>query len=125
MQIYATTCLILNIEHLLGIRLGLFTPDLAFEVVAKNQIQQLKKPCLTVTELVAGELSKVAKSAFEKVFYSDFDFHSNFLVSQLSWSWACSCCNLQVFFCFVSTFDFNYLIFVLVLSCLILRSIYS
>ena len=55
------------IQILLGIRLGLFTPDLAFEVVAKKQIEKLKKPCLTVTELVAAELSKVAKSAFDKV----------------------------------------------------------
>jgi len=35
--------------------------------VAKKQIEKLKNPCLTVTELVAGELSKVAKSAFDKM----------------------------------------------------------
>merc|ERR1719433_260378 len=36
-------------------------------MVTKAQIMKLKKPCLTVTELVAGELSKVAKSGFEKM----------------------------------------------------------
>ena len=39
--------------------------------MAKKQIEKLKKPCLTVTELVAGELSKVAKSAFDKVHFNE------------------------------------------------------
>ena len=78
------TCLLLNI--LLGIRLGLFTPDLAFEVVAKKQIEKLKNPCLTVTELVAGELSKVAKSAFDKVRRETLT-----VFLWYTWAWACPC----------------------------------
>ena len=52
-----------------GIRLGLFTPDQAFDVVAKNQIEKLRKPCLNIIQLVSGELYNVAKTAVSKVVY--------------------------------------------------------
>ena len=50
-----------------GIRLGLFTPDQAFDVVAKNQIEKLRKPCLNIIQLVSAELFNVAKHAVAKV----------------------------------------------------------
>ena len=96
-----------QLEILSGIRLGLFTPDLAFEVVAKKQIEKLKKPCLTVTELVAAELSKVAKSAFDKVLPTDW-IDVVHLVRGLS--------TLQVTFCFVFTSSF---LFPLFCNCLV------
>ena len=52
-----------------GIRLGLFTPDQAFDVVAKNQIEKLRKPCLNIIQLVSGELYNVAKTGVSKVVY--------------------------------------------------------
>ena len=54
-------------EHYTGIRLGLFTPDQAFDVVAKSQIEKLRKPCLNIIQLVSAELYKVATSGVEKV----------------------------------------------------------
>ena len=55
-----------------GIRLGLFTPDQAFDVVAKNQIEKLRKPCLNIIQLVSAELYNVAKHAVAKV-HIEFD----------------------------------------------------
>ena len=54
-------------QHLVGVRLGLFTPDLAFDVVAKKQIEMLKSPSLKLIDLVAEEMGKVVQGAVTKV----------------------------------------------------------
>ena len=56
-----------NILPCSGIRLGLFTPDQAFDVVAKKQIEKLRKPCLTLIQLVSTELYSIANGAVTKV----------------------------------------------------------
>jgi hypothetical protein len=50
-----------------GVRLGLFTPDLAFDVVAKKQIVRLKTPSLRLVDLVTEELRKIISSAVTQV----------------------------------------------------------
>ena len=47
------------IKNIHGIRVGLFTPDEAFEAVVKNLIEKLKLPCLKCVDLVAAELNEV------------------------------------------------------------------
>ena len=42
-----------------GIRNGLFTPDIAFEVTVKNQISRFKDPTYKCVDLVVTELTKV------------------------------------------------------------------
>ena len=54
-------------EPIAGVRLGLFTPDQAFDVVAKKQIEMLKTPSLKLIDLVSEELSKVVQGAVSKV----------------------------------------------------------
>uniref|UniRef100_A0A8C7WME7 Interferon-induced GTP-binding protein Mx n=1 Tax=Oryzias sinensis TaxID=183150 RepID=A0A8C7WME7_9TELE len=44
------------IKNVHGVRTGLFTPDLAFEVIVKKQIVKLKTPCLKCIDLVIQEL---------------------------------------------------------------------
>ena len=43
----------------LGIRVGLFTPDRAFENVVKTKITQLKQPCLKLVELCVEEIRQI------------------------------------------------------------------
>ena len=50
-----------------GVRIGLFTPGQAFEVVARNQIAQLKQPATKIAGLVAEELHLITKDALKKV----------------------------------------------------------
>jgi len=40
------------IRNIQGIRVGLFTPDLAFETIVKDQISRLKEPSLQCIDLV-------------------------------------------------------------------------
>ncbi|PAA83032.1 hypothetical protein BOX15_Mlig016602g3 [Macrostomum lignano] len=47
------------IRNIHGIRTGLFTPDLAFETVVRQQIGRLKEPTLRCVELVTAELGSV------------------------------------------------------------------
>ena len=51
----------------LGIRVGLFTPDRAFEEVVKTKITQLKQPCLKLVELCVGEIMQIFMPLFLKV----------------------------------------------------------
>merc|ERR1711970_743653 len=55
------------IRNIHGVRLGLFTPDLAFDVVAKKQIEMLKGPSLKLIDLVAEEMGKVVQGAVSKM----------------------------------------------------------
>ncbi|XP_053179125.1 dynamin 3a [Scomber japonicus] len=44
------------IRNIHGVRTGLFTPDMAFEVIVKKQITSLKGPCIQFVDLVSQEL---------------------------------------------------------------------
>ncbi|CAO1408412.1 unnamed protein product [Diamesa tonsa] len=55
------------IRNIHGIRVGLFTPDMAFEAITKRQIGQLKEPVLKTTDLVVLELSNVVRMCTEKM----------------------------------------------------------
>ncbi|KPP67531.1 dynamin-2-like [Scleropages formosus] len=48
-------------------RTGLFTPDLAFEAIVKQQILKLKEPSLKCVDLVVTELSALVQKCTEKV----------------------------------------------------------
>lgn len=50
-----------------GIRVGLFTPDMAFEAIVKKQIFQLKEPVVKCVDLVIQELSSVVRVCTDKV----------------------------------------------------------
>ena len=51
----------------LGIRSGLFTPDKAFEQVAKLQIEKLKDPSSKLIDLVTHEMIGTFKEPLTKV----------------------------------------------------------
>ncbi|KHJ45264.1 dynamin family protein [Trichuris suis] len=55
------------IRNIHGIRVGLFTPDMAFEAIVKKQISRLKEPALKCVDLVVTELSTVINSCAENV----------------------------------------------------------
>nr|XP_006116332.1 dynamin-2 isoform X6 [Pelodiscus sinensis] len=55
------------IKNIHGIRTGLFTPDMAFEAIVKNQIVKLKEPSLKCVDLVVSELATVIKKCAEKL----------------------------------------------------------
>lgn len=50
-----------------GIRVGLFTPDMAFEAIVKKQINRLKEPRLKCVDLVVLELSNVVRICTDRV----------------------------------------------------------
>ncbi|KAG8225579.1 hypothetical protein J437_LFUL002096 [Ladona fulva] len=50
-----------------GIRVGLFTPDMAFEVIVKKQISRLKEPSLKCIDQVVMELTNVVRTCTEKM----------------------------------------------------------
>lgn len=55
------------VNFFIGIRVGLFTPDMAFEAIVKKQIARLKEPSLKCTDLVVNELSNVVRICTDKV----------------------------------------------------------
>ncbi|XP_063696487.1 dynamin isoform X4 [Culicoides brevitarsis] len=55
------------IRNIHGIRVGLFTPDMAFEAIVKKQIAQLKEPVLKCVDLVVIELSNVVRLCTDKM----------------------------------------------------------
>ena len=55
------------IRNIHGIRVGLFTPDMAFEAIVKKQINRLKEPSIKCVDLVVNELSNVVRWCAEKV----------------------------------------------------------
>ena len=57
----------LKIDDWLGVRVGLFTPDKAFEEVVKTKIAQLKQPCMKLIELVIEEIRQILKPIMSKV----------------------------------------------------------
>ncbi|KAL0276139.1 UNVERIFIED_CONTAM: hypothetical protein PYX00_003775 [Menopon gallinae] len=55
------------IRNIHGIRVGLFTPDMAFEAIVKKQISRLKEPSLKCVDLVVQELSNVVRVCTDKM----------------------------------------------------------
>lgn len=55
------------IRNIHGIRVGLFTPDMAFEAIVKKQITRLKEPSLKCVDLVVQELSNVVRVCTERM----------------------------------------------------------
>ncbi|XP_050533219.1 dynamin isoform X9 [Daktulosphaira vitifoliae] len=55
------------IRNIHGIRVGLFTPDMAFEAIVKKQIARLKEPAIKCTDLVVNELSNVVRICTDKM----------------------------------------------------------
>uniref|UniRef100_UPI003D9A8274 dynamin-2 n=1 Tax=Danio rerio TaxID=7955 RepID=UPI003D9A8274 len=55
------------IKNIHGVRTGLFTPDLAFEAIVKQQIVKLKEPCLKCVDLVVSELATLIHKGTEKL----------------------------------------------------------
>ncbi|GAB6023415.1 hypothetical protein CHUAL_008201 [Chamberlinius hualienensis] len=55
------------IRNIHGIRVGLFTPDMAFEAIVKKQIARLKEPSLKCVDLVVNELCNVVRRCTEKM----------------------------------------------------------
>merc|ERR1719334_491562 len=55
------------IRNVHGIRVGLFTPDMAFEAIAKKQIDRMREPALKCVDLVVQELSNVIRVVTEKI----------------------------------------------------------
>jgi len=55
------------IRNIHGIRVGLFTPDMAFEAIVKKQINRLKEPSLKCIDLVVTELTNVVRMCAEKM----------------------------------------------------------
>lgn len=49
------------------LRTGLFTPDMAFEVIVKKQVVKLKTPCLKCIDLVIQELINTVRQCTSKV----------------------------------------------------------
>lgn len=55
------------IRNIHGVRVGLFTPDMAFEAIVKGQISRLREPSLKCVDLVILELSNVLKRCAERM----------------------------------------------------------
>lgn len=55
------------IRNIHGIRVGLFTPDMAFDAIVKKQIGRLKEPSLKCVDLVIMELGNVIRRCTEKM----------------------------------------------------------
>lgn len=55
------------IRNIHGIRVGLFTPDMAFEAIVKKQIGRLREPSLKCVDLVITELGNVIRRCTDKM----------------------------------------------------------
>ena len=55
------------IRNIHGVRVGLFTPDMAFDAIVKKQIGRLKEPSLKCVDLVFMELGSVIRKSTEKM----------------------------------------------------------
>ncbi|XP_031560017.1 dynamin-1-like [Actinia tenebrosa] len=55
------------IKNIHGIRVGLFTPDMAFEAIVKRQIEKLRSPAIKCVDMVMTELSNVLKKCADKL----------------------------------------------------------
>ena len=57
------------IRNIHGVRVGLFTPDLAFEAIVQKQISRFKEPSLNCVDLVVNELTTIIRFITEKVIH--------------------------------------------------------
>merc|ERR1711962_1446850 len=55
------------IRNIHGVRIGLFTPDRAFDMVTKSQISRMKEPSIKCIDLVVQELTNVVRMCSEKM----------------------------------------------------------
>jgi len=55
------------IRNIHGIRVGLFTPDMAFEAIVKKQISRLREPSLKCVDLVIAELGNVVRRCTDRM----------------------------------------------------------
>ena len=55
------------IKNQFGVRVGLFTPDMAFEAIVKTQIDKLLQPALKCVDMVSSELGEVVQKCGEGV----------------------------------------------------------
>lgn len=55
------------IKNIHGVRVGLFTPDMAFEAIVKKQISKLKAPATKCIDLVMNEINNVIKKCTNKM----------------------------------------------------------
>lgn len=55
------------IRNIHGIRVGLFTPDMAFDAIVKKQIGRLREPSLKCVDLVITELGNVIRRCTERM----------------------------------------------------------
>merc|ERR1719322_2319123 len=55
------------IRNIHGVRIGLFTPDRAFDMVTKSQIQKLREPSLKLVDHVTIEMLAVVRMCSEKM----------------------------------------------------------
>lgn len=55
------------IRNIHGVRIGLFTPDRAFDMVSKAQIAKLKEPSIKLVDLVTQEMLSMCKDATGKM----------------------------------------------------------
>ena len=59
--------ILFTIKNQLGVRVGLFTPDMAFESIVKEQIHKLLNPSLLCVDMVSSELGNVIQKCAELV----------------------------------------------------------
>lgn len=55
------------IKNVHGVRSGLFTPDIAFESIVKEQIDRLKSPAVKCVDMVVNELTLIIKKCSAKM----------------------------------------------------------
>lgn len=68
------------------LRTGLFTPDMAFEVIVKKQVVKLKTPCLKCVDLVIQELINTVRQCTTKVLQVSSDPEEDMGQGQF-WVW--------------------------------------
>ena len=66
---------------IIGIRVGLFTPDMAFEAIVKSQIGRIREPSLKCIDLVVNELTNVVRAVTEKV--NNVESHFKIIVFEI------------------------------------------
>ncbi|XP_002164260.2 dynamin-1 isoform X1 [Hydra vulgaris] len=55
------------IRNVHGVRSGLFTPDMAFESIVKEQIEKLKPPAIQCVDMVIAELTNIIRNCTKKM----------------------------------------------------------
>ena len=77
-------CQIALIIDFLYIRTGLFTPDMAFEIIVKEQIEKLRYPSMTIVDQVIEELNNVVARCAQKVNIKFLNYCKQFIFQNYS-----------------------------------------